>query len=98
MTLGRQMALQNLFNICSRNGCCIHMKAISHEMLKMHILDLIFNTLRPTQNGRRFADDTFKRNFLNGNVRTSIEISLKYVPKGPINNIPALVQIIKSGD
>ena len=28
-----------------------------------------FNTLRPRQNGHRFADDTFKRIFLNGNVR-----------------------------
>ena len=46
------------------------------------------NTLRPRQNGRRFADDTFKRIFLNENVRISINISLKFVPKGPISNIP----------
>ena len=59
------------------------------------------NTLRPRQNGRRFADDTFKRIFLNENVTTSIKISLKFVPKGPINNNPALVQIMawrRSGD
>ena len=53
-----------------------------------------FNTLRPRQNGRHFADDTFKRIFLNENVRISIKISLKFVPKCPINNIPALVQIM----
>ena len=53
-----------------------------------------FNTLRPRQNGRRFTDDTFKRIFLNENVRISIEISLKFVPKGPINKIPALIQIM----
>ena len=47
------------------------------------------NTLRLRRNGRRFADDTFKRIFLNENIRISIEISLKFVPKGPINNIPA---------
>ena len=52
------------------------------------------NTLRPGQNGRHFADDTFKRIFLNESVRISIKISLKFVPKGPINNIPALVQIM----
>ena len=52
------------------------------------------NTLRPRQNGRRFTDDTFKRIFLNENVRISIKISLMFVPKGPINNIPALVQIM----
>ena len=51
----------------------------------------MFNTLRPRQNGRHFADDTFKRIFLNEDVRISIKISLKFVPKGPINNIPALV-------
>ena len=59
------------------------------------------NTLRPRQNGRRFADDTFKRIFLNENVRISIKISLKFVPKGSINNNPALVQIMAwrwSGD
>ena len=53
-----------------------------------------FNTLRPRQNGRRFADDTFKRIFWNENVRILIKFSLKFVPKGPINNIPALVQIM----
>ena len=52
------------------------------------------NILRPSQHGRHFADDTFKRFFLNENVRISIKISLKFVPKGPINNIPALVQIM----
>ena len=51
------------------------------------------NTLRPRQNGRRFADNTFKCIFLNENVRISIKISLKFVPKDPINN-PALVQIM----
>ena len=59
------------------------------------------NTLRTRQNGRRFADDTFKRVFLNENAVISIEISMKFVPKGPINNNPALVQIMawrRSGD
>ena len=61
----------------------------------------IFNTLRPRQNGRRFADDTFIRIFLNENVRISIKVSLKFVPKGQSNNIQALVQIMawcRSGD
>ena len=59
------------------------------------------NTLRPRQNGRHFADDTFKRIFLNENVRISIKISLKFVPNGPIDNNLALVQIMawcRSGD
>ena len=57
----------------------------------------MFNTLRPRQNGRRFADDTFERIFLNEKVRILIKISLKLVPKGPINNNPALVQIMAWG-
>ena len=52
------------------------------------------NTLWPRQNGRHFADDTFKRIFMNENVRISINISLKFVHTGLINNIPALVQIM----
>ena len=46
------------------------------------------------QNGRTFRDNTFKRIFLNENVRIWIEISFKFVRKGPIDNIPALVQIM----
>ena len=64
----------------------------------MHSLILILvcwvNTLRPRQNGRHFPDDIFKCIFLNENIWISIKISLKFVPKGPINNIPALVQIM----
>ena len=52
------------------------------------------NTLRSRQNGRRFPDDIFKCIFVNENIWISIKFSLKFVPKGPINNIPALVQII----
>ena len=42
--------------------------------------------------GRHFEDDIFKRIFLNANVWILIKILLKFVPKGPINNITALVQ------
>ena len=52
------------------------------------------NILRPRQDGRRFPDDTFERIFLKENVIILIKISLKFVPNGPINNIPALVQIM----
>ena len=52
------------------------------------------NSWRPRQNRRHFADNVFKCNFLNENVWIPIKISLKFVPKGPINNIPALVQIV----
>ena len=40
------------------------------------------------------ADDNFKCIFLNENVSILIKISLNFVPKGSINNIPALVEIM----
>ena len=59
------------------------------------------NMLRPRQNGRYFADDVFKCIFLNENVWILLKISLKFVPKIPINNIPVWVKIMtlrRSGD
>ena len=53
-----------------------------------------FNTLRPRQDGRYFADDVLKCIFLNENVWISLKIPLTFVPRRPINNIPALVQIM----
>ena len=58
------------------------------------IIKIPLNTLRPRQNGRHFPDDIFKCISLNENVWISIKISLNSVPNGPINNIPALVQIM----
>ena len=52
------------------------------------------NTLRPRQDGRHFPDDILKCIFVNGNVWISLTISLKYVRKVRINNIPSLVQIM----
>ena len=52
-----------------------------------------FNTLRPSQNGRYFAD-ILNSIFLNENVWIPIKFSVKFVPKGPIDNIPALCQIM----
>ena len=50
--------------------------------------------LGPRQNRRHFADDIFKYIFLNENGWISIKFSLKFVRFGPINIIPALVQIM----
>ena len=49
------------------------------------------NTLRQRQDGHHFTDKCI---FLHENIWILIEISLKFVSKGPINNIPALVQIM----
>ena len=54
----------------------------------------MFNILRTRRSRRYFADDSFRYIFLNENVWISIEISLKFIAKGPIKNIPVLVQIM----
>ena len=62
---------------------------------------LSFNTLRPRQNGRHFADDIFTCIFMNENVCTSIEISPNFVPREPIDNKSTLVQVMawhRTGD
>ena len=47
-------------------------------------------TIVADKNSRYFPDGIFKC-ILNDNVWIPLIISLKFVPKGPINNIPALV-------
>ena len=64
-----------------------HAKEISVDTFEV-------NTLRPRWNGQHFADDIFKRVFLSENAWNSLEILLKIVPRGPINNIPASVEIM----
>ena len=49
------------------------------------------------QNDRHFTDDTFRCIFLNENFCISIKISLKFVSKSLIDNIPALVHIMAWG-
>ena len=47
------------------------------------------------------ADDIFKCMFLNENDRISIQISLKFVPRNPIDKKAALVQVMawrRTGD
>ena len=54
------------------------------------------NSLRPRLNRRPFTDDIFKCIVLNENEWISPRISLKFVPKFHINNIPALIHIMAS--
>ena len=68
------------------NGVCI--------LLMLLLITADVNTLWRRQNFRQFLHDIFKCIFLNEDVLISIKISLKFVPKGPINDISALVQIM----
>ena len=78
-----------------------YMRDIRNKTFLWYLQNSIFNTLRPKQNRRHFADDILKCIFFNENAWISLKISLKFVPMVRINNIPALVQIMawrRSGD
>ena len=49
------------------------------EVTSKYVREL-FNTLRPRQNGRHFANDIFNCISLNENFRILNKISLKYIP------------------
>ena len=92
----RRRTYAAVFVECRRRSLLV--KYDDQFVIKHHIC---VNSLRPRQNRRHFTEDVFKCNFLNENVWIPIKISLKFVPKGPINNIPALVQIMawrRTGD
>ena len=76
------------FKACGRNRLNIFHK------LSENISMASFNTLRLRQDGRHLPDDIFKCIFLIESVWISLKISLKFVPKVRINNIPALVHIM----
>ena len=78
--------------IFSKDKCFITGNAI--ETIIWNVPTIVFNTLRPRQNGHYFADDHFKCIFLNVYTWISVNISLMFVPKDQINNIPTLVQIM----
>ena len=52
-----------------------------------------YTCIQLTHWGRDKMADIFQSIFLNENVWILIKISLKFISKDPINNIPALVQI-----
>ena len=84
-------------SIDSDNGLMPNRTHHLNQSLLMHISVTRphwVNTLVPRQNGHYIADDIFKCIFLKENDWIPIKISLKFVPKGPINNIPGLVQIM----
>ena len=58
------------------------------------VLGNYFNSSPPGQNGHHFADDVFKCICMNEKLCISIRISLEFVPKDPIDNKSALVQVM----
>ena len=77
---------------------CVKMVEIpvksAHCVLQLRQSQQIFSSSLPGQNGRHFADDTFRCIFVNEKFCVLIKISLKFVPKAPIDSIFALVKIM----
>ena len=46
---------------------------------------MLINSFPPGQNGRLFTDDIFRCIFVNETFCILVKISLKFVPKGPID-------------
>ena len=92
MTRWWSAAMWPIWQIAARSPSCV-----TGVQDKWHVLmgfNQIINTLRPRPNGHHVLDNIFECIFLNERVLNSIQVSLQYVPKGPNNNIPALVQIM----
>ena len=68
--------------------CCNHCPDLASK------LTCPVNPSPPGQDGRHFADDTSRCIFVNEKFCILIKISLKFVPKGPNDNNPALVKIM----
>ena len=58
------------------------------------IIRLRQNTPRPQQDGCQFANHILKCIFLNENVCSLIEMSLKFIPRGSVDNMSALIQVV----
>ena len=61
------------------------------RLFQKQVLALHFNSSPPGQNSRHFEDDIFKHIFLNEMFCILIQISLKFVPKGPNDKKSVLV-------
>ena len=83
---------------CQKNWCYIQIGSCHGLVIMLcswlYVIGVNFNTLRLRGNGRHFPDDIFKWISLYENVWISIKIPLNFIPKGLINNSPALVLIM----
>ena len=75
---------------------CIWKQVFLLAATELHPINIlhIYHDMEPKLNVRHFADDIFKSSFLNENIWIWIKISVKFVSKGQINDVPVLVQIL----
>ena len=90
----RQVSPTNVNNIVRSKKNVFEITDIWRSICTNLNIPLRVNSWRPRRNRRHFADDNFKCIFFSENVFISIKCWLKFIPKGPISNIPALFQIM----
>ena len=76
------------------NILCDKIKPGGESSILIHIpcqLTFCVNSSPHGENGRHFSDGTFRSNFVTETFWILIKISLKFIPKVPIENSPALV-------
>ena len=81
------------FETCWRHIRCRPITKVAIRVM-WNTLHVWLNTLSSRRNRRHYVKDISKCIFLNENGLISIRISLKFIPRGPINNIPVLVLIM----
>ena len=91
--LSESMMVSLLTHVCFTrphwvNICILHLIPCTWEQW------LCFNSSPPWQNGRHTTDKIFRCIFLNEKFCIMVKISLKFVPKGPIDNKSALAQVM----
>ena len=74
----------------TRARCC----AVKQFLQQYDVISALFVPLRPRQNGRHFSDDILGAFSWMKMFEFRIKFHKKFLPKGPINNISALVQIM----
>ena len=74
--------------LCFKNIMC-QMESLHLDFIYEDVI--VINLSPPGQNGCHFADDILRCIFMNEKFSILIKISLKFVPKGQIDNDPTLV-------
>ena len=68
-----------------------HQASKSYKLMLQSLKPMAVNSSPPGQNGCHFTDDIFRCIFVNEKSCILIKILLKFVPKAPMDNNPALV-------
>ena len=87
--LTKVLEMQKVCPCYAEKICKQYWSLARNWFLNSQLVDI--NSSTPGQNGCHFADEGFKCIFVNEKFCTSVQNSLKFVPKGPVDNNPALV-------